>query len=647
MSADNNHIKKPFRMEFDVSTIKHLGVQMYSTLPPVIGEFVANAWDANATRVEIEIPEEPISEDRSEITIKDDGIGMSDRDIREKYLIVGRDRREKEGADKTPMPRNRPVMGRKGIGKFSAFGIAKIIDIESVSNGETSHFRMDYDQMLENEARRHIDFPQLSPSGDVPRGTMIRLQRITKYRTRSIPISVLRRGLARRFSIIGHKENFRVSINGREISVEERDFQRLLDRDEHGEPYVWKFKDVEIEPETGWTVSGWIGSLSKTSREQDGVDRGISIMARGKLVQEPFVFDALVGQQFALSYIVGELHAEFVDREEDTIGTSRNALVWDNERNTKLKEWGERTVQMIARQWGERRSKDNEMRLQRNELYREFQRRTEESGNRRALRLANALIRQTIIKTPTANVDDIAPTIQMCMHFVEFDSFLEISQDLAESDLSDVNKILALFREWEVVEAKEMARVTTGRIATIEKLQSLIQMNALEVPTLHQFLKEFPWVLDPRWTLVADEVRYSDILRKEFPEGSEVLERDKRIDFLCIRESETLVVVEIKRPKKKASKKDLLQIEDYVIFMETVVTGSTDPDFSSKRVIGYLLCGGLVDKNDVRIRAANLENSSIYVKRYDDLLSMVHKSHRDFIERYEKLKSVNIGRDSV
>lgn len=35
-------------MEFDPATIKHLGVQMYSTLPLVMFELIANAWDAGA-----------------------------------------------------------------------------------------------------------------------------------------------------------------------------------------------------------------------------------------------------------------------------------------------------------------------------------------------------------------------------------------------------------------------------------------------------------------------------------------------------------------------------------------------------------------------------------------------------------------------
>ena len=116
-------------MKFDIGTIKHLGLQMYSTLPPVIGELVANAWDANATRVDITIPEGPIDPERSEIIITDNGIGMSDKDVREKYLIIGRDRRRGQRAgerlDVTPKPDERKIMGRKGIGKFSAFGIAK------------------------------------------------------------------------------------------------------------------------------------------------------------------------------------------------------------------------------------------------------------------------------------------------------------------------------------------------------------------------------------------------------------------------------------------------------------------------------------------------------------------------------------------
>ena len=630
---------QPFQMDFDISTIKHLGLQMYSTLPPVVGELIANAWDANATSVEITIPETPIDELTSELFIVDNGLGMSDEDIRQRYLIVGRDRREQEESDRTAAPFQRKVMGRKGIGKFSAFGIAKEIEIESVSDGECSHFVMNYDKMLDCATRRKAEFMPLPPTGNVTCGTAITLRQITKFKTRRISLTTLRRGLARRFATVGPTHKFDVVINGSPISVAERDLQRLLGKDADGNRYLWRFENVEIEPDTGWKISGWIGALDRTTPSLDGVDRGISIMARGKLVQEPFLFNAVVGQQYALSYIVGELHAEFVDELEDTIGTNRNALVWDTDANTRLMAWGKEQVNKIAREWARKRSDDNQQRLQQNDLYREFKERAGGVGNKRALDLADRLVRQVVSKNPTAGVEELEPVIRTSLDFLEFDAFWEITQDLVNSDLEDVGRLFTLFQEWEIVEAKEMSRVTEGRIATIEKLQALIERDTLEVPTLHNFLKEFPWVIDPRWTLVDDEVRYSDVLRKEFRESHEVLESDRRIDFLCVREGTNLVVVEIKRAQKKASDKELDQIERYVAFMREHVQKTTDPDFSYRDVVGYLLCGDLVDTPWVRQKRKNLERSRIFVRRYADLLEMVKRAHREFIQRYGELKA--------
>lgn len=635
--------KSPYTMRFDVGTIKHLGLQMYSTLPPVIGELVANGWDANATCVDISIPITPLDVDRSEIVISDNGIGMSDDDIRSKYVVTGRDRRQEEGSDKTPAPFERRVMGRKGIGKFSSFGIAKEIEIESVKDGETSHLIMNYDDMLEKAVNQSIQFPALPPTGTVNKGTKITLRKFTKFTHRRIPIVRLRRGLARRFSIIGDQNNFEVVINSSPISPEERDLKPLLDRDADGNLYIWNYTDVMVKDDEDWNVSGWIGALDRTTPILDGIDRGIALMARGKLVQEPFVFEAVVGQQYALSYIIGELHVEFVDAAEDTIGTNRNVLVWDTESNAALKEWGSREVNIIAREWASKRSEDNRRKLEENELYQDFKRKATATGNKRALRLADKLVRQSIEKNPTASVEELQPIIQMSLDFLEFDAFLEIASELVEADLCNTATILNLFREWQVVEAKEMARVTNGRITTIEKLQNLIDQDALEVPTLHNFLKEFPWVIDPRWTMIDDEVWFSNLLRDKFPEPVDLPESDRRIDFLCVCEGTNLVVVEIKRPGLKASIKQLDQIEEQVNFVRDYIDKTTDQELRYKSATGYLLCGNMVDNFNVRGKRENLANSGIYVRLYSNLLSMAQRVHREFIDRYNQLKNARVN----
>ncbi len=140
-----------------------------------------------------------------------------------------------------------------------------------------------------------------------------------------------------------------------------------------------------------------------------------------------------------------------------------------------------------------------------------------------------SLVNFTFDKNPDVEINDFEPMIQMFLEFWRFDAFRDLAEKIKEAGIEEPQKLLDLFRKWEVLEAQEMMKVTEGRITTIEELDKLVQTNALEVPTLHNFLKEFPWVIDPRWTLVADEHRYSDLLREQFQESDDIPEEDKRI----------------------------------------------------------------------------------------------------------------------
>ena len=125
------------------------------------------------------------------------------------------------------------------------------------------------------------------------------------------------------------------------------------------------------------------------------------------------------------------------------------------------------------------------------------------------------------------------------------------------------------------------------------------------------------------------------------------MEEDKRIDFLCVQESNSLIVVEIKRAKSKASLKELLQIERYVSFMRDYVIRTTDPSFRLKHVVGYLLCGTVVDTWEVNGKLSNLQSAEIYVRKYTDLLGLVERSHKDFLSRYGKLREAKKLRNAT
>ena len=110
-------------LAFHGRIIDHLGIQMYQSPTAAIAEIVSNAWDADAENVRIAFDFNSSQKSDWKITVSDDGRGMSFGDCQERFLSVGYNRRANNPSEKSP-GLLRPVMGRKGIGKFAGFGIA-------------------------------------------------------------------------------------------------------------------------------------------------------------------------------------------------------------------------------------------------------------------------------------------------------------------------------------------------------------------------------------------------------------------------------------------------------------------------------------------------------------------------------------------
>ena len=64
--------KPKYVMTLSLNVLKHLGLGLYSNVPAVLSEVIANAWDADATFVDINIDSQA-----GRITIKDNGHGMT------------------------------------------------------------------------------------------------------------------------------------------------------------------------------------------------------------------------------------------------------------------------------------------------------------------------------------------------------------------------------------------------------------------------------------------------------------------------------------------------------------------------------------------------------------------------------------------
>jgi HSP90 family molecular chaperone len=109
-------------MRISLNALEHLGMNLYSNVPAVLSEVVANSWDADAENVNV-----TLEKGAETITIEDDGVGMTRDDVIDCFLTVGFKRRTTLG-EFTPIKKRKP-MGRKGIGKLSSFSIARVIDV--------------------------------------------------------------------------------------------------------------------------------------------------------------------------------------------------------------------------------------------------------------------------------------------------------------------------------------------------------------------------------------------------------------------------------------------------------------------------------------------------------------------------------------
>lgn len=339
---------EPFELDIDLNVLNHLGLNLYSNVPAVLSELIANSWDADATRVDITINRSPEGPDQNSIVITDDGCGMDDADLRGKYLKVGYQRRQAPLGDQTSA--GRPVMGRKGIGKLSIFSVAENAKIYTRKKTmEPIGIGMDVADIqaaIGKEGKYHPI--QLEAANKVPgnSGTVIELRKLKK-RVNATLDQYVRQRVARRFSVVS--DEFQVFIDGKRTTIQDRNYFSKLEnafvygdfdtaRFRHDKKYISK-RDNKIND---YRIRGWIGLVRESGSLQDvsGNLNKVAILARGKVALED-ILERLHISGLYIKYVIGEIEADFLDMTAlDDIATSnRQDFIQDDERFTALREF--------------------------------------------------------------------------------------------------------------------------------------------------------------------------------------------------------------------------------------------------------------------------------------------------------------------
>ena len=296
--------------------IQTLSSSLYKNAYYVLDELISNSYDADATRVDINISQD-------EITIRDDGEGM-DREGLENYLWLGYTEKQK---DRKTKKFGRHTIGKFGIGKLSMHVICDKCSITTIRNGIERSLILDFEKILSHQGLSEEQIRVQEALTNEESGTKVQLVGIKKIID---PQKAFRR-IARNMPL---SPNFQVTVNGNLLRPEE----------------IIKGKEFGIElnlPLTGLVKGKLIHSDSPL-----GEFAGVYIKVHGRTVNadDPDIFDlmntiARPGTFIARLYAV--IHADGLD---DIVLATRNGF---NEDSSKFIEFKDTILRRIREITGE------------------------------------------------------------------------------------------------------------------------------------------------------------------------------------------------------------------------------------------------------------------------------------------------------
>lgn len=634
-------------LTFAGNIVKHLGVQMYAGRPvPAIAELISNAWDADATDVQVTLPLDEAwnpGNPNHTIVVSDDGNGMTWDMVRDAYLDVGRDRREVEKTDKSPGGRR--IQGRKGVGKLAGFGVANVLEVQTVYKDPDSSvkaktllwFKLDLSDL--KKVRREpapVDLIYAGPVTKAPadgrrtKGTTVTLRQL--HERRALNPDRFHHSMAQRFLLIGPK--FRVRINGDDLRAEEIDLQ-------------WRW------PEKGWAqdnvtgcgpVNYWIGFTPQPRKQNEGELSGILVYTRDKISQEATFFDISGGVtgQHGLRYMVGMVKVEWLDanfESPDLIATHRGSIAWESPQGVAFQQWGQNIIRKYLSEWAKLRAALRETQIR--EVSPEVIARIERlapSYKDVALQFVDKF---KSVEMEPAEFEDI---LSWFLDALENATLRSILQKLRDTSVTDLQELDDLLSRMEVRTAVTLLQIIDSNLAAIDALEKMHRENAKERGVLSKHLETNPWLIDPTWMLHKAEARVATWIATEFGLNTSRKKKkkakksgdDDRVDFFCVAVGGTLHIVEIKRGAHVARTKDIEQAEKYRKYVLRRFAEMTDPKaIKYAHVQSHLIAAQIHDDAD-SIRQAYADKGWVYFTTWDDLIERAKRSHQQFRDILEK-----------
>ncbi|WP_022674273.1 sensor histidine kinase [Novosphingopyxis baekryungensis] len=128
------------RFTVDAGHIQRLGVELVGKQGTAVSELIKNAYDADATQVELNFSGQ--GRKGGMLVISDNGVGMTDQVIRSSWMRIS----TTDKADNPVSPLyGRPRAGKKGIGRFAVQRLGKRLELETKPRGSEWGYRVSFE----------------------------------------------------------------------------------------------------------------------------------------------------------------------------------------------------------------------------------------------------------------------------------------------------------------------------------------------------------------------------------------------------------------------------------------------------------------------------------------------------------------------
>jgi hypothetical protein len=667
-----------YTMRMSRLTVDKLGVKLYDKASAVVAELIANSYDADAENVTVQLPigtplakkneAGDIADAGYSVVVGDDGHGMTPAEAQRYFLSVGSDRRTRTGDGAKSRGKKRSVMGRKGIGKLAPFGICKRIEVRSAGGPKTdqgyqvSHFILEFDKIVnDEEGDAPIEAGPDDRTWSGQHGTTVTL---SDFLPKRVPDKrTFTRQVARRFSLA--KSDFTIHVEDVHADATTPRADKAFD--------IPKFQ-VDLNEATKITVDdrpvpydgrdlpvkGWLAFGRYAIKDEE--EAGVRIYARGKIVATTRDFEqpaGFTGEFTMRSYLVGEIHAEWLDRDddEDLVRTDRQGILWDSEYGEALRFWGALLVKEIAKKSSKpRRDSKTAIFLKKANLE---TRAKERFGENKAVidavlefgRMIGGFAQEDELEDQEY-VDDLVDVVLMVgPHQALIKSFQRISKQ----EGTTVEQLLPLFTHTRTAELASYAQIAQERVEAVKELAAVVKGSGVVEADLQKLIARAPWLVRPDWSVITENralKRFRDefvaFYKKSYGDDIQVAitYETKRPDFTMVHLGNQLHIVELKKPGHHFADDDYDRLQNYLeafeqLFEEHKAFREAFPD-------GWvidLIADGVKIKDVTRNRAYKAAENERRVVRmtWTDFLTRAETAHAEFLDAHERAQQENSG----